>query len=220
MPEDPKNEEYVNNLEVLADPIYNPENYIFVNEFEKEMDKIMNKLGKIEKENDPEKEEDKIEVSDCYLSHLNNLFSKVIPFLDDLHKDMLNTPEGQLPDIKKEKEENFDKVLNATDTYYKTDEDQEIKSSISKNLCDSLLNLIDDYSKPGRLDLKKYKNKEKEDDKEKLPEKLDEKEIPTNKKEEENTKKGKEKLNKLWNLVGETVKNDDNNLLLVPNNTH
>ena len=118
MPEDPKNEEYVNNLEVLADPIYNPENYIFVNEFEKEMDKIMNKLGKIEKENAPEKEEDKIEVSDCYLSHLNNLFSKIIPFLDDLHKDMLNTPEGQLPDIKKEKEENFDKVLNATDIFF------------------------------------------------------------------------------------------------------
>ena len=33
LPEDHKNEEYVNNLEVMADPIYTPENYIFVNEF-------------------------------------------------------------------------------------------------------------------------------------------------------------------------------------------
>ena len=35
----PKNRDYLNNLEVMADPIYTPENYIFVNQFNKEMDK-------------------------------------------------------------------------------------------------------------------------------------------------------------------------------------
>ena len=39
-PEDPVNNEFINNLEVLADPVYNPENYVFVNKFNNEIDKI------------------------------------------------------------------------------------------------------------------------------------------------------------------------------------
>ena len=38
-PEDPVNNEFINNLEVLAVPVYNPENYVFVNKFNNEMDK-------------------------------------------------------------------------------------------------------------------------------------------------------------------------------------
>ena len=76
---------------------------------------------------------------------------------------MKKAEDGKLPDIKKEKEENLDKVLNAADEYYKTDEDPEIKSSQSKDICDSLLNLIDDLSKPGLLDTDK--KPEEEDDK-------------------------------------------------------
>jgi hypothetical protein len=125
-PEDPINEELVNNLEVMAEPIYTPENYIFVNEFEKEMDKIMNKLGKYDKDPEEEKDDDKVEVSDNYLSHLNNLYSKVIPFVEDLHKEMEKTPDDQMPDLKKEKEDNLDRVLSAADTYCKTDEDPEV----------------------------------------------------------------------------------------------
>ena len=92
-PDDPINEEYVNNLEVMSEPLYRPDNYIFVNEFEKEMDKIMNKLGKYDKEPEENKDDDKAEVTDNYLSHLNNLYNKVIPFIDDLHKDMEKTPD-------------------------------------------------------------------------------------------------------------------------------
>ena len=43
-PEDPINNSYLNNLKVLADPLYTPENYIFVNKFNKEMDKLMDNL--------------------------------------------------------------------------------------------------------------------------------------------------------------------------------
>ena len=68
---------------------------------------------------------------------------------------MRNTPEDQLPEIIKDKEDNLDKILTATELYYKTDEDPEVKSNQSKAMCDSLLNLIDDFSKPGRLDEKK-----------------------------------------------------------------
>ena len=74
-PEDPVNNEFINNLEVLADPVYNPENYVFVNKFNNEMDKIMNKLGKYEEEPSPE-EEEQLEVTENYLSHLNTLFNK------------------------------------------------------------------------------------------------------------------------------------------------
>ena len=73
----------------MADPVYNPENYVFVNKFNNEMDKIMNKLGKYEEEPSPG-EEEKLEVTENYLSHLNTLFNKSIPFLDDLHKEIAN----------------------------------------------------------------------------------------------------------------------------------
>ena len=46
----------------MAHSIYKPENYLFLNDFEKAMDKIMDKLGKFEKE--PNKEDNKIKVSD------------------------------------------------------------------------------------------------------------------------------------------------------------
>ena len=218
LPQDPKNEELVNNIEIMADPIYKPDNYLFVNEFEKQMDKIMDKLGKVEKEKDPEKPDDKMEVSDYYLSHLNSLYNKAVPFLDDLHKEMQNAPEGQIPELKKEKEDNLDKVLDAVDSYYNTDEDHEIKNSQNKNICDSLINLIDDLSKPGLLDVKK---KDEEKPKEiKLPGKLDPSRIPQVKKDENNAKKGKQRLKKLWNLVDQTIKNDDNNQILDPSNSH
>jgi hypothetical protein len=62
---------------------------------------------------------------------------------------MLNTSEDQLPEIIKDKE---DKILVATELDYKSDEDPEVKSNQSEVMCDSLLNLIDGFSKPGLLD--------------------------------------------------------------------
>ena len=121
------------------------------------MDRIMDKLCKFEKE--PNEEDDKVEVSDNYLSHLNNLYTKVFPFLDDLHKEMQNTLKDQLPEIIKDKEDKLDKILTSTELYYKTDEDPEDKSNQSKVKCDSLLNLIDDFSKLGRLDERKVPGK-------------------------------------------------------------
>ena len=73
-PNDPNNNEFVNNLEVMADPVYNPDNYIFVKQFNDQMDNIMNKLGKYEEE--PSPEEEKLEIRENYLSHLNTLFKK------------------------------------------------------------------------------------------------------------------------------------------------
>ena len=189
---DPKNRNYLNNLEIMADPIYTPENYIFVNQFNKEMDKIMEKLGKYEEEQGPE--EDQNEVTENYLNHLSNLFTKVIPFLDDLHKEINSSPTGTYPDLKQEKEDNFDTILTATEEYYKTDEDNDIKANYSKNMCDVCLNLIDDFTKDGVIDKEKEKGGK--------PEKL------------------RERTDKLWDIINNAVKNDINNQILEPSNNH
>ena len=47
-PNDSKNKDYVELIDTLADPLYTPENYIFVNSYEKEMEKVQEKIGKYE----------------------------------------------------------------------------------------------------------------------------------------------------------------------------
>ena len=86
-PEDPINNDYLNNLKTLADPLYTPENYIFVNKFNKEMDKLLDNLGKFEDKEPSEENKEEIEPTENYLTHLNNLFNKAVPFMDDLHKE-------------------------------------------------------------------------------------------------------------------------------------
>ena len=149
-PRDPDNNEFVNNIEVMAEPVYNPENYIFVKQFNDQMDNIMNKLGKYEEE--PSPDEEKLEIRENYLFHLNTLFNKAVPFLDDLHQEIIKSPTGQYPDLKKEKEENLNTVLNDGEEYYRAEEDPNIKSEESKRMCDACLNLIDDLSKDDIID--------------------------------------------------------------------
>ena len=189
-PDDPVNNEFVTNLQIMADPIYNPENYIFVKQFNNEMNRVMDNLGKYDEE--PSPDEEKIEVTENYLAHLGALFSKAVPFLDDLHKEINKNPNGRFPDLKKDKEENLDTILNATEQYYKCDEDNDIKAEASKDMCDVCLNLLDDLSKDDIVD----KGKE---DKLRNINKL---------------------TNKLWNLVNHAVKNDEKNLLVDPNNAN
>ena len=191
-PEDAINGNYLNNLEVLSEPLYTPENYIFVNKFNKQMDKLMDNLGKYEQ--DPE-EEGEIEPTENYLCHLNNLYNKAVPFLDDLHKEITESPNGQYPERKKEKEENLDKVIDGAEEYYNADDDKDIKANNSKNMVNSCLNLIDDLGKDGIID----KEKEKPEKKEEMLNK---------------------KVGKLWDLVNHAVNDDENNQLLDPSNTH
>ena len=191
--DDPINNEYLNNLHILADPLYTPENYIFVNKFNKEMDKLMDNLGRVEGDSSDENAE--VEPTENYLTHLNNLFNKAVPFMDDLHKEITESPNGQYPDIKKEKEENLEKVLDGAEEYYNADEDPHIKANNSKNMVNSCLNLIDDLTKDGIID----KEKEKSDKKEDMLQK---------------------KVGKLWDLVNHAVKDDENNQLMDPNNSH
>ena len=150
----------------------------------------MNRLGKYDEE--PSPDDDKIQIRENYLSHLNTMFNKAVPFLDDLHKEINKSATGQYPEIRKEKEENLDNILNGTELYYKADEDNNIKAETTKNMLDACLNLIDDLSKEGIVE---------RDRKEKMDQ------LQT-------------RLNKLWKLVNETVKSDEKNQLLDPNNVN
>ena len=199
--EDPVNNEFVNNLEILADPIYIPDNYVFVKQFNDEMNKIMDKLGKYEGEGEKEgegeeeksQEEEPLEVTENYLSHLNSLFNKAVPFLHDLHKDIANSASSNYPELKKEKEENLDTILNGVEQYYKTDDDRDIKADSAKNMCDACLKVIDDLSKDDDIIDKSKGGKSQEI---------------------------KKKVNKLWNLVNSAVKDDNNKQLLEPTNSN
>jgi hypothetical protein len=183
----------------MADPVYIPDNYVFVKQFNDEMNKLMDKLGKYEgdqdqeQEQEPSQEEEPIEVTENYLSHLNSLFNKAVPFLQDLHKDLVNSANSHNPELKKEKEENLDTILNHTEEYYKTDEDRDIKADASKNMCDACLKVIDDLSKDDDILDKNKGGKSQEI---------------------------KKKVNKLWNLVNQAAKNDNNKQLLDPNNSN
>ena len=202
-PKDPINNDYINNLEVLAEPLYTPENYIFVNKFNKAMSKILNNLGlfnpkeeneneELSIDNDDEKDKDKeeaLEPTENYLTHLNHLFNNAVPFIDDLHKEISETPNEQYPEIKKEKDENLDNILDGVEQYYNTDEDGFIKANNSKNLVNACLNLIDDLSKNKGID---------KDDK--ICDIIN------------------KKIGKLWNLVNHAVKNDESNQILEPGN--
>ena len=189
-PDDPANTEYVNNLQVLAEPMITPENYIFVKKFNDEMDTIMNKLGKYPEEPNPD--DDKIEVTENYLPYLNTLFNKCVPFLHELHNEIKNSPTGQYPDIKKEKEDNLDTILNGAIEYYKADEDNEVKADQAKNIFDACMNLLDDLTRDGVVD---ESNKKRKQDLEK-------------------------RIKRLYSLIGHDIKNDENNQLLDPSNTH
>jgi hypothetical protein len=73
------------------------------------------------------------------------------------------------------------------------------------------MNLIDDFSKPGRLDMDKYQYKPQGDTQDrKIPGKLDPSRIP----------KVKDRVKQLWNLVGHAVKNDDKGQIMEPENAH
>ena len=174
-------------------PLYTPENYIFVNKFNKEMDKLMDNLGRFEKDSSDEDNEE-AEPTDNYLTHLNSLFTKAVLFMDDLHKEIAESPNGQYPDANKEKEENLKNILDAVEEYYNIDEDAVVKANNSKNMVNSALNLIEDLNKEGIID--------------KETEKAEKKEVLLNK-----------KLGKLWDLVNHAVNDDERNQLLEPDNS-
>ena len=86
----------------MGKPLYVPENYIFVDEYNKEMDKLLSKYGKIdEAKSEPDK--GRVKYTDVALNNLQHSFNKTLPFLEDYHKELKTAPLGTYPDIQKTK---------------------------------------------------------------------------------------------------------------------
>ena len=64
--------------------------------------------------------------------HFNNLYTKVISFIDYLHKDIQNKYEDQIPEINKDKEDNLCKIWTSTKLYNIIDKFPEVKYNRSK----------------------------------------------------------------------------------------
>ena len=152
--------EVVDSLINMGKPLYVPENYIFVDEYNKEMDKLLSKYGKID---EAKSEPDKVKYTDVALNNLQHSFNKTLPFLEDYHKELKTAPLGTYPDIQKTKEDNLDKIIDNTNDYYKTEEDVNFKEPQAKKLCDTAMDIIDDLKKEGVIkkeptDAEKEKN--------------------------------------------------------------
>ena len=191
---DPKNKEYIESLNALADPLYRPDNYIFVNEFEKEMDKVHDKIGKYENGKKPNENDEEVFPTKTYLSHLDELFPKTAAFLDDFHREMQKAPPGQYPDMSPKKEDNLNKILTAAEDYFKSNAgDPKLKADECKKLREPFLVLFDDFQK--HCDANNNNKTPNDNSKQKL----------------------EEKMNKIWGLMGEAIKNDKNNNIVDPN---
>lgn len=186
-PTDPKNKEYLEQLDALADPLYDTDNYIFINSYEKEIDKAYEKVGKVEG-GKPDPNDEIITPTKSYLCHLDTIFPKAVSFLNDLHKEIESTPVGQVPEIPKEKEENLDKILTYTEEFFKSaGADPKLKAEECKRLKNPLTTLFDDLASHNLFDKNKFNG------------------------DEESMKKLQKNMNKLWGLIGEAIKNDTGN---------
>lgn len=130
----------------MAMPLYKPDNYIFVDAYNKEMDSLLSKYGKVD---ETKGDKDHIKYTDTALNNLQNSFNKTLPFLDDYHHELKTAPIGTYPEIEPTKDANLDKIIDNTLDYYKTEEDTNFKVPVAKKLCDTSLDIVDDLKKEG-----------------------------------------------------------------------
>ena len=172
----------------MGKPLYVPENYIFVDEYNKEMDKLLSKYGKIdEAKSEPDK--GRVKYTDVALNNLQHSFNKTLPFLEDYHKELKTAPLGTYPDIQKTKEDNLDKIIDNTNDYYKTEEDVNFKEPQAKKLCDTAMDIIDDLKKEGVI-----------------------KKEPTEAEKEKNEQIVK-RLTKMWDMIHNVLNQDISNTI-------
>ena len=180
--------EVVDSLINMGKPLYVPENYIFVDEYNKEMDKLLSKYGKIdEAKSEPDK--GRVKYTDVALNNLQHSFNKTLPFLEDYHKELKTAPLGTYPDIQKTKEDNLDKIIDNTNDYYKTEEDVNFKEPQAKKLCDTAMDIIDDLKKEGVI-----------------------KKEPTEAEKEKNEQIVK-RLTKMWDMIHNVLNQDISNTI-------
>ena len=137
---------------------YSPNNYLFVKEFEKEIIKLIGQIsGFIFEE---KKDKKIIKYTKSYFTHLQNIFHKVICFVEDFCNIVKSPDFFDNRKINIIKEDNLENILGLVTEYYKTSEDSEKKEESSPVLFDTFMNMLEIffgdeineiYTKNGRL---------------------------------------------------------------------
>ncbi|MCQ2815881.1 MAG: hypothetical protein MJ252_01320 [archaeon] len=143
-------------------PIYgNPEKYLFNKHYNDELDKLLNKAGRLDK--DKPQDKNKPNFTEPYKVYLAKSFPQNIKYLKTYHNDFMKAAQGTAPVLSPEKEYNLDKALEKVyDTYKLRDaSDDLIKNALGGEdlesikgkelipLCNDQINLIDDISVDG-----------------------------------------------------------------------
>ena len=119
--------ENINSIEKLSVELYNPNNYIYISEYEKEISKLIN--------NEKNKQN--------YLFHLKYVFYKLILFTKDFSEELKYLSFNDNSKIVEKKQINIEYILNLVKNYYKIPEDKNIKEDSSFKIFEALFALLD-----------------------------------------------------------------------------
>ena len=152
--------ENIENFEKIGNSSYIPENYLFVHEFEKEISKLIEQTSGYILSQNLEKDIKHIKYTNTYLIHLQNIFNKVMGFIEDFCKYIKLPSFTEMQKLNEKKEDNLDNVLILLKKYFKTDEDKEKKEESCQILFDAFMNILEIlfeeeiyeiYTKNGRI---------------------------------------------------------------------
>ena len=129
--------ENINIFETIVIKAYLPNNYLFVNEFEKELIKLIKKTAGF-----TFYENEKRKYTKNYLIHLRNIFFRVNNFIDDFYY-VETTYFEKKDNIIEKKEENLNIFLNLLKKYLNTDQDKDKKQELNLILFEKLINLLE-----------------------------------------------------------------------------
>jgi len=157
---EPKILDNINSFEKIGIISYSPSNYLFVNEFEKEITKLIGQTEGFILDEKKDKNIKIVKYTKNYFIHLQNIFNKVIFFVENFCKDIDSQNFIDNPNINIKKEDNLDNIFILVKKYFKSDEDLEKKEESSQILFDSFFNMIEllfeedineIYTKNGRI---------------------------------------------------------------------
>ena len=150
----------IKNLIQFSEIYYKPENYNFVNEYNNEMEKLLEKNGKFKNEESeknynlsPNENYDNIDFSEENLNNMKMTVKNLIIFYEDYLKGKKKNQEKEPLIIKRKRDENLNKILLNTNDYYRTNEDKDEKNNYNNKvfeICCNLLNELETDSKENK----------------------------------------------------------------------
>ena len=144
--------DYLKTIIQIIENLYKSENYIFVNQYNKLIEKILKINGIFQNEESENNynlhlvqrnDNENILFSEASLKNMKISINNSTNFFEDYLK-YKNTQNNK---IRKIKEENLDKIISNLNDYYRTNDDNEIKNTLNKKLYDMSIDLINDLEK-------------------------------------------------------------------------